>query len=118
MHRKLLRNTVENPKGRLINTMNKLYTLVTILFVSAVVSLADTAAPAESEYSAENIALATGDFVVVRPITLAGSLGGFGIFAVLSPFLAMSDSIDDVYDVLVAKPGKYTFDRDLGDFKQ
>ena len=102
--------------------MNKLYTLASVLLLTAVVSFADTApcepCNSDDDLTAEKGFLATADLLVVRPLGVAGSVAGFGIFAVISPFAAMADAIDQTYDVLVAKPGEYTFHRDLGDFGQ
>jgi hypothetical protein len=96
--------------------MNKLITLVSVLMLAATVSFADTATTDSDEVTAEGAFLATADLLVVRPLGVAATVGGFGIFAVASPFAAMADAIDPVYDTLVAKPGEYTFHRDLGDF--
>ena len=99
--------------------MNKLITLVSVLMLAATLSYADTGTTTDSdEVTAESAFLATADILGVRPIGAAGTIAGFGLFAVASPFLAMADEIDAGYDVLVAKPGEYTFHRDLGDFKQ
>jgi hypothetical protein len=96
--------------------MNKLITLVSVLMLAATVSFADTTTTDSDEVTAEGAFLATADLLVVRPLGVAATVGGFGIFAVASPFAAMADAIDPVYDTLVAKPGEYTFHRDLGDF--
>lgn len=102
--------------------MNKLYTLASVLLLAASLSFADTAAcePCDEsdDLTAEKAFLATADLLVVRPLGVAGTVAGFGIFAVASPFAAMADAVDQTYDVLVAKPGEYTFHRDLGDFGQ
>lgn len=102
--------------------MNKLITLVSVLMLAAAVSFADSAAcnPCDEsdDLTAEKGFLATADLLVVRPLGVAATVGGFGIFAVASPFAAMADAIDPVYDTLVAKPGEYTFHRDLGDFSK
>jgi hypothetical protein len=47
---------------------------------------------------------------------LAGSAIGFTAFVVSSPFTAMAECVDESWDTLVVTPGKFTFDRDLGDF--
>ena len=94
--------------------MNKLHTLVSVLTLVAAMSFADTGSATTASDSDE----ITAEGVIVRPISTAGTVVGFGLFAVSSPFLAMADEVDAGYDVLVAKPGEYTFHRDLGDFKQ
>lgn len=103
--------------------MNKLYTLVSVLALVATLSFADngsatTASDSDDEITAQSVTLSIADLVVVRPIGAAGTVLGFGLFAVSSPFLAMSDDVDAGYDTLVAKPGEFTFHRDLGDFGQ
>ncbi|NBW08820.1 MAG: hypothetical protein EBR82_12425 [Caulobacteraceae bacterium] len=97
--------------------MNKLITLVSALMLAATLSFADTGTTDSDEVTAEGAFLATADLLVVRPLGVAATIGGFGIFAVASPFAAMADAIDPVYDTLVANPGNYTFKRDLGDFE-
>jgi hypothetical protein len=102
--------------------MNKLHTLVSVLTLVAAMSFADTGsattASDSDEITAEGVVLSIADLVIVRPISTAGTVVGFGLFAVSSPFLAMADEVDAGYDVLVAKPGEFTFHRDLGDFNQ
>jgi hypothetical protein len=102
--------------------MNKLYTLVSVLALVATLSFADTGSATtdsdSDEITAKSVTLSIADLVVVRPIGAAGTVLGFGLFAVSSPFLAMFDDADSGYDVLVAKPGEFTFHRDLGDFGQ
>ena len=102
--------------------MNTLYTLVSVLTLVAAMSFADTGsattASDSDEITAEGVVLSIADLVIVRPISTAGTVVGFGLFAVSSPFLAMADEVDSGYDVLVAKPGEFTFHRDLGDFNQ
>lgn len=100
------------------HSMNKLITLVSALMLTATVSFADTATTDSDEVTAEGAFLATADLLVVRPLGVAGTIAGFGIFAVASPFAAMADAVDPVYETLVAKPGEYTFHRDLGNFNE
>lgn len=109
---------MKKPEARINHNMNKLITLVSALMLSTLVSFADTATTDSDEVTAEGAFLATADLLVVRPLGVAATIGGFGIFAVASPFAAMADAVDPVYDTLVAKPGEYTFHRDLGDFNE
>jgi len=101
--------------------MNK--TLVTLMasLLLAVTALADsgTCNPCDdSDWTVERGFAAVGDLLVVRPLGAAATIGGFGLFAVASPFAAMAGSAEDVFDTLVTKPGEYTFTRDLGDFNK
>lgn len=97
--------------------MNK---LLSALFISALltgVSMADsgTCSPCDdSEWTVERGWAAFGDVLLVRPLGTAATIGGFGLFAVASPFAAMADATDEVFDTLVKAPADYTFNRDLG----
>jgi hypothetical protein len=99
---------------------------ITCLLLGLVITsfsvLADTGCT-ESECSGNDLTVASGfaaagDLILVRPLGAAATVGSFGIFAVVSPFAAMADSTEVVYSTLVEKPGKFTFDRDLGDFSK
>ena len=62
--------------------------------------------------------LSAGDLVFVRPISTAATIGAFGIFAVVAPFTTMAGCTEETYEGLVESVGKFSFDRDLGDFKK
>lgn len=98
--------------------MNKLLALVVAMFCLATISLADSGTVDSSEWTVERGFAAAGDLLVVRPLGAAATIGGFGLFAVASPFAAMADGTEEVFDTLVTKPGEYTFVRDLGDFSK
>jgi len=72
----------------------------------------------DNDLTAESAFLAIGDLLLVRPVAAAGTVAGFGLFAASSPFTAMGGVVEDSYDILVQKPGEFTFDRDLGDFSK
>jgi hypothetical protein len=97
--------------------MNKIkaFTLITVLLVS--LGLADSGSQSESTPVADGF-LSTGDLVFVRPISTAVTIGAFGIFAVVAPFTEMAGCTEETYEGLVEKTGKFSFDRDLGDFKK
>jgi hypothetical protein len=97
--------------------MNKIKTLVLISLFSASVGLSDTGYQSESSPVADGF-LSAGDLVIVRPISTAATIGAFGIFAVVAPFTEMAGCTEETYEGLVEKPGKFSFDRDLGDFKK
>jgi hypothetical protein len=94
---------------------------ITCLLLGLVITsfsvLADTGCTGNDLTVASGFA-AAGDLILVRPLGAAATVGSFGIFAVVSPFAAMADSTEVVYSTLVEKPGKFTFDRDLGDFSK
>lgn len=99
--------------------MNKLLASLVVSFMLTALALADSGACSpcdESDWTVERGFAAVGDLLVVRPLGAAATVGGFGLFAVASPFAAMAGAADEVFDTLVEKPGEYTFVRDLGDF--
>jgi len=98
--------------------MNKL--LVSLLLAGLVASAqADAGLEGSTDdVTVESVFASIGDILVVRPIGAAATIAGFGIYGVASPFVAMADATDEVYDILVVKPGEYTFYRDLGDFSK
>jgi len=100
--------------------MNKFITMLVVSLTLASVSLADSGcSPCEdSDLSVKEAFLAIGDLLLVRPVAAAGTVAGFGLFAASSPFTAMGGVVEDSYDILVEKPGEFTFDRDLGDFSK
>ena len=96
--------------------MNKIKTLLlSLAFVS--ISLADTGTQSESTPVADGF-LSAGDVIFVRPISTAATIGAFGIFAVIAPFTEMAGCTEETYEGLVEKTGKFSFDRDLGDFNK
>jgi len=104
--------------------MNKFITPLVAGFALASMSLADSGSSNcspcndDDDVTAESVFAAIGDVLVVRPLGAVGTVGGFGIFAVASPFAAMAGATDEVFDTLVKNPGEYTFERDLGDFSK
>ena len=96
--------------------MNKIKTLVLIALFSASLTLADSGTQSESTPVVDGF-LSAGDLVIVRPISTAVTIGAFGIFAVVAPFTEMAGCTEETYEGLVEKTGKFSFDRDLGDFK-
>jgi hypothetical protein len=97
--------------------MNKIKTLVLIAIFFASLGLADTGIQSGSTPVADGF-LSAGDLVFVRPISAAATISAFGIFAVIAPFTEMAGCTEETYEGLVEKTGKFSFDRDLGDFKK
>jgi hypothetical protein len=62
--------------------------------------------------------LAAGDVALVRPVSTAATIGAFGIFVIVAPFTEMAGCTEETYEGLVESVGKFSFDRDLGDFKK
>ena len=101
--------------------MNKLTTTIVSLIALASISLADvgtTSNTSNDDVTAESVFASIGDLLLVRPVGAAVTVANFGIFAVASPFAAMADATDEVFNTLVVEPGEYTFKRDLGDFSR
>ena len=74
----------------------------------------------ESEYAplprlAPNLAIAF-DLVVLRPAGFARFVLGSVITTLVIPFTLISGQTEEVVQQLVTEPGKYTFQRKLGDF--
>lgn len=96
--------------------MNKINTLL-LSMAFASVTLADVGISTDSTPVADGF-LSAGDLVIVRPISTAATIGAFGIFAVVAPFTEMAGCTEETYEGLVEKTGKFSFDRDLGDFQK
>ena len=97
--------------------MNKIKILALISLFSVSLALPDTGTQSESSPVADGF-LSAGDLVIVRPISTAVTIGAFGIFAVVAPFTEMAGCTEETYEGLVESVGKFSFDRDLGDFKK
>jgi len=94
--------------------MNKIKALL-LSMVFASVTLADVGTSNENTPVADGF-LSAGDLIIVRPISTAATIGAFGIFTVVAPFTEMAGCTEETYEGLVEKTGKFSFDRDLGDF--
>lgn len=55
-----------------------------------------------------------GDAVLARPLLLAGTLAGTGLFVVTLPFSALGGNVKEAADTLVVGLAKTTFTRCLG----
>lgn len=96
--------------------MNKIKSVLLFLALASI-SFADSGSQSGSTPVADGF-LSAGDLVFVRPISTAATIGAFGIFAVVAPFTEMAGCTEETYEGLVEKTGKFSFDRDLGDFKK
>ena len=97
--------------------MNKIKAIISILALMGSLSFADVN-QVDQDFDVSDGFLAAGDLVVVRPISSAATIGAFAIFAVVAPFTEMAECTEETYEGLVEKTGKFSFDRDLGDFKK
>ena len=91
--------------------------VLSLILISASFTFADSGTSNQSKPVADGF-LSAGDLVFVRPISTAATIGAFGIFAVVAPFTEMAGCTEETYEGLVEKTGKFSFDRDLGDFKK
>jgi hypothetical protein len=91
--------------------------LLSLILISSSFTFADSGTANQSTPVADGF-LAAGDLVFVRPISSAVTIGAFGIFAVVAPFTEMAGCTEETYEGLVESVGKFSFDRDLGDFKK
>ena len=92
-------------------------TLLSLALISTSFALADSGTSNESIPVADGF-LAAGDVALVRPVSTAATIGAFGIFVVIAPFTTMAGCTEETYEGLVESVGKFSFDRDLGDFKK
>lgn len=97
--------------------MNKIKYIILALTLIASLGFADVG-QSNNDFDVSNGFLAAGDLVIVRPISSAATIGAFGIFTVIAPFTEMAGCTEETYEGLVEKTGKFSFDRDLGNFKK
>jgi hypothetical protein len=97
--------------------MNKIKSTFLVAMLMASRLLADVD-ESNQNFGVSDGFLAAGDLVIVRPISSAATIGAFAIFAVVSPFTEMAGCTGETYEGLVEKPGKFSFDRELGDFNK
>jgi hypothetical protein len=92
-------------------------TLLSLILISASFAFADSGTSDQSTPVADGF-LAAGDVALVRPVSTAATIGAFGIFVVIAPFTTMAGCTEETYEGLVESVGKFSFDRDLGNFKK
>ena len=92
-------------------------TILSLILASASFTFADSGTADQSTPVADGF-LAAGDIVLVRPVSTAATIGAFGIFVVVAPFTEMAGCTEETYEGLVESVGRFSFDRDLGDFKK
>lgn len=56
------------------------------------------------------------DLLLMRPAGIVATLAGSVIFVLALPFTMISGDTQHSLDKLIKEPGKYTFNRPLGDF--
>ncbi len=85
---------------------------ILIIFVTLLFVLTSTAVFAANDN--DGIAVIA-DFLILRPIGLATTVGGTGMFILTLPLAVITGTVGKTADALVAEPVKFTFARDLGD---
>lgn len=88
---------------------------VAVLLLAVVISLAGAVRPAEA-VSATEIAAATYDVMLLRPVNAIALVLGSVFFVASVPFVAPFVGVRNAWDVFVYAPYEYTFERDIGDF--
>jgi hypothetical protein len=87
--------------------------LITIICAAAILSMGANTASAASD---DDLKVAA-DTLVVRPVCLAATVIGSGLFVLSLPIAALSHSIKKTAHVLVVRPARATFTRRLGDME-
>ncbi|MFV0438303.1 MAG: hypothetical protein ACK5PS_13060 [Desulfopila sp.] len=82
----------------------------------AAVAFERGSAVAANEEPAAGPEVLAADALLVRPLGVVATLCGTVVFLVASPFAAMGGNSQEVWDVLVADPARFTFQRPLGSF--
>ena len=98
--------------------MRNLFKLLTIVFISlALVSvpLSATAQSIVQDHKAKEAATMAADALLVRPLGIAATVLGFGLFVISVPFSALGGNVPEAWNAMVARPAVFTFARPLGD---
>ncbi|NNG00329.1 MAG: hypothetical protein HKM93_13165 [Desulfobacteraceae bacterium] len=92
----------------------------TMIVLAIVLVLIPFCASAAVEFEEDDKDIQAGkmaaDVLVVRPLSLAATLIGGGLFIISLPFSALGGNTKEAYQRLLEDPAKYTFARPLGDF--
>lgn len=93
--------------------LNYSFIVVFLSFSLSVASMADDMSTDQNAYhpSAERMIV---DGLVYRPLSLAGTIIGTGIFIVTLPFSLIGGNVDQAGQALVVEPAQNTFQRCLG----
>ncbi|MCF8028797.1 MAG: hypothetical protein K9K81_10570 [Desulfobacteraceae bacterium] len=95
--------------------------LIFLILIAAFIAgpLSATATAASGDYKLDSRpdgASMAADFFFIRPLALASTVFGSATFVVSLPFSALGKNVGPSFELLVIAPGRYTFDRPLGDF--
>jgi hypothetical protein len=87
--------------------------LITALCAIAMLSMSANTASAAAD---DDLKVAA-DTLVVRPVCLAATIIGSGLFVISLPIAALSHSVKKTAHYLVVRPARATFTRPLGDME-
>ena len=87
---------------------------VAALVICAAAPASDDPFEPDTAPTGEQMAL---DLIIVRPLSLAGTVLGTAVFIVALPFNALTLNFSDPARRLILEPAKYTFVRPLGDLE-
>ncbi|HEX7863274.1 MAG TPA: hypothetical protein VF773_23300 [Verrucomicrobiae bacterium] len=72
-------------------------------------------APSTNAFEDDTFEAAAADIIVVRPVSFVATILGTALFVVSLPFTALSDSVPNAAEALVAVPARNTFTRPVGE---
>lgn len=91
---------------------------VALLWIANPAAAADGGDMANYASSSPPSAAAMGaDALIVRPLSLAGTVLGAGLFVVSLPAALLGRNVGQAWHRLVIEPARYTFVRPLGNFQ-
>lgn len=91
--------------------------LVLLNSPAAAVETVETVGPVEPWYTtAGRVAAGSFDVLLLRPLGLVATAGGFTCYAIALPFSAINRDIRTPWNQFVMEPADFTFRRSLGDF--
>ena len=107
-----------NESGVAMSTTLRCFCLSAALLAVCLPAHADNSSATDPENNQTPTAGAmAADAVLLRPLSLAGTALGVGIFVVGLPFELISNSVPAASHRLIVEPGEFTFTRPLGETK-
>ncbi len=102
-------------QGKKMKSVMSAIALASIMSMSITASASDIIEDGSDLMSSRPSVWAMGlDAGLVRPVGLAATIVGAGIFVVTLPFSLLGDNVKESADTLITVPGKMTFLRCLG----
>jgi ABC-type Fe3+ transport system permease subunit len=98
----------------LLKTRSLVFTVVAV-FLLGLVAAPASALEKDDDPDPNGVAIAA-DFLVIRPIGIAGTVLGSALFLLSLPFSAAGKNVGQTARTLVVTPAKFTFTRPLGKF--